>query len=157
MLYRSRLKVSLIFFIVLFTNFSFADGKKDEFISALLPQIQKAKVEVGGNAMNIPDSLVLAQAIHESMWGKSKLAKQKNNLFGIKKGKNYAKFGRYKDGIKYYLNTLITHNAYKSLRKHMGSNSITLVKYLDNYAEDPRYEVKLAKLIRDNNLMSFDS
>ena len=42
---------------------------------------------------NILASLTIAQAILESGWGTSKLAKNSNNLFGIKgKGKNYKTF-----------------------------------------------------------------
>ena len=39
----------------------------------------------------IPINLVIAQAIHESNWGKSRFAVEGNNLFGIKavEGEDY--------------------------------------------------------------------
>lgn len=142
-----------------FSSLSFADSSniKKDFISEVLPDIEKAKDDIGGIAVKIPASLVLAQAIHESGWGKSGMAKNRKNLFGIKRGKNYAKFVDFEAGIKYYLRTLSTHKAYKDFRKHLGSNSLTLLKYLDDYAQDPEYTRKLKKIINSNNLLVLDS
>ena len=157
MLYRQRIKILLILFIILFPLIAFASVKKPDFISTILPEIEKAKVEIGGDALKIPNSLVLVQAILESGRGTSSKAKSGNNFFGIKRGGNYARFNHYREGIKYYIITLMTHHAYKDLRKHFGSDSLTLIKHLGKYAEDPRYKEKMAKIIKSDNLMSFDS
>ncbi len=153
---QSKLYFILIFFIISHSNYSFAITSKEDFISKVLPAIQKAKDDIGGEASKIPESLVLAQAIHESSWGNSKLAKSKKNLFGIKKNSKYAKFHKLDDCVKYYLQTLLTHDAYKDFRGYLGSSSLILIKHMKNYAEDPKYTIKISKLIKVNNLRSFD-
>lgn len=148
----------MFFLMLILSDISFAgNGKKEDFISAILPKIEKAKDDVGGFAEDIPASLVLAQAIHESGWGTSDFARHRKNLFGIKRGKVYASFENVEGGIKYYLQTLSTHGSYKDLRKHIGSNSLSLLKHLGDYAADPGYTTKLRKIINDNNLLVYDS
>lgn len=156
---RQRYAVPTFLLMIIFSNVTFAitGNTKDDFISKVLPEIKKAKDDVGGIAGKIPVSLVLAQAIHESGWGNSRFAKHKKNLFGIKRGKDYAKFVNIEGGIKYYLQTLSTDDAYKGFRKHLGSGSLTLLKHLGDYAEDPEYATKLARIINVNHLLYFDS
>lgn len=80
----------------------------------------------------IPTSLALAQAASESAWGKSRFAKEANNLFGIwtydsskglkpKKRENGKKhfvrvFSNAGESVRYYMHLLNTHHAYKSMR-----------------------------------------
>ena len=53
-----------------------------EFFATIGPQASDAQRRTG-----IPASVTLAQAALESNWGKSKLATEGHNLFGIKAGK----------------------------------------------------------------------
>ncbi|MDP2396280.1 MAG: hypothetical protein Q8M44_05420, partial [bacterium] len=64
---RQRQIISILFFMIGFSSLSFADSSniKKDFISEVLPDIEKAKDDIGGIAVKIPASLVLAQAIHE--------------------------------------------------------------------------------------------
>jgi flagellum-specific peptidoglycan hydrolase FlgJ len=56
-------------------------GGPKEFLEKLGPAAQQASENVGNN---IPASVILAMAAWESGWGKSKLAAEHGNFFGIK-------------------------------------------------------------------------
>lgn len=56
-------------------------GGPKEFLEKLGPAAQQASQNVGNN---IPASVILAMAAWESGWGKSKLAAEHGNFFGIK-------------------------------------------------------------------------
>ena len=76
----------------------------------------------------IPTKMVATMAAAESGWGTSKLARNNNNLFGMKcsrrhcnsgsgKVKGYQHFDSVKEGVDAYVVNLNTHPAYKSFRK----------------------------------------
>ena len=76
----------------------------------------------------IPDSMVATMAAAESGWGTSKLARNNNNLFGMKCGKGrctngpgkvkgYSHFESVKESVDAYVVNLNTHAAYASFRK----------------------------------------
>lgn len=80
----------------------------------------------------VPVSLALAQAANESAWGKSRFAREGNNLFGIwtydesqgivprnrQPGKKHLvrRFDSIADSVRYYIFTLNSHPAYVELR-----------------------------------------
>jgi Bax protein len=80
----------------------------------------------------VPVSLALAQAANESAWGKSRFAREGNNLFGIwtyderqgivprkrSPGKKHLvrRFDSVADSVRYYMHTLNSHPAYAELR-----------------------------------------
>lgn len=72
----------------------------------------------------IPGSMVATMAAAESGWGTSKLARNNNNLFGMKcgsgkckGGSNYTHFESVKESVQAYAINLNTHPAYSSFRK----------------------------------------
>jgi Bax protein len=76
----------------------------------------------------IPDSMVATMAAAESGWGTSKLARNNNNLFGMKCGKGrctngpgkvkgYSHFESVEESVSAYVVNLNTHPAYSSFRK----------------------------------------
>lgn len=71
----------------------------------------------------IPDSMVATMAAAESGWGTSKIARNNNNLFGMKCSKcqgttkGYSQFDSVEQSIQAYVTNLNTHPAYHSFRK----------------------------------------
>lgn len=57
------------------------DGYRGDFLTELLPGVLEA-----ARVHRVPPSVTLAQAVLESGWGRSGLAKRAHNLFGVKAG-----------------------------------------------------------------------
>lgn len=114
----------------------------------------------------IPLSLVIAQAIHESNYGKSRFAKVAKNIFGIKAisgdeyvlslrtGKKVKKYYTWCESVEDYMELLLTSKHYKEFQKELINQWVVdtievnkLVDTLDLYAEDVYYKNKIKKLI----------
>jgi uncharacterized FlgJ-related protein len=142
-----------------FPSISIAKIGSQEFISSLLPEVSSAKKNVGGLAKNIPNSLIIAQAMLESGNGNSKLARKNNNLFGLKKGRNYGKFQSRSHCLEFYLRNYVSHKAYLEFRESIKGgvkDSIKLLSFLDSYAEDKSYKDLITGVILKNNLKYYD-
>lgn len=127
------------------------------FIEWITPQIEEAKEEMGEDAMQIPTSLIVAQAALESGWGKHPTAWERRNLFGIMRKKEIRSFSSYMDNIRFYLENLLEHRAYKSFRRYLGrTDSIGLVKHLGAYSENPEYHIRVTQIIRSHDLAKLD-
>ncbi len=63
------------------TTQDWPEDYRGDFLRALAPGALETAVEQG-----VPASVTLAQAIQESGWGRSGLARRHNNLFGVKSG-----------------------------------------------------------------------
>ncbi|MDA9315803.1 glucosaminidase domain-containing protein [Pseudomonadales bacterium] len=99
-----------------------APGALEEYVEQLL-----LRVDV------VPASLVIAQAAKESGWGSSRFAREGNNFFGIwcfnrgcgmtpanrDAGRHHevAMFDTVQEGVRYYVRTINSHNAYGTLRQ----------------------------------------
>jgi uncharacterized FlgJ-related protein len=114
----------------------------------------------------IPLSLVIAQAVHESNYGKSRFAKVAKNIFGIKAisgdeyvlslrtGKKVKKYYTWCESVEDYMDLLLTSKHYKEFQKELINQWVIdeievnkLVDKLDLYAEDVYYKDKIKKLI----------
>ena len=128
----------------------------------------------------IPASVTLAQAIHESSWGKGTLALNSNNHFGIKckadwAGKTYHKedddyvngklvkscFRHYPSVDASYTdhsNFLMENVRYAPLFQLNPKDYISWAKGLKScgYATDPKYATKLIRTIEDYQLYEYD-
>jgi flagellum-specific peptidoglycan hydrolase FlgJ len=85
--------------------------------------------------------IVLAQALLETGYFSSRVCKEYNNLFGLYDSKNreYFRFARWEDSVVAY-QRMIQY-------KYKGGNYFQFLKRI-GYAEDPRYLVKLAKVVK---------
>ncbi len=85
--------------------------------------------------------IVLAQALLETGYFSSRVCKEYNNLFGLYDSKNreYFRFARWEDSVVAY-QRMIQY-------KYKGGNYFLFLKRI-GYAEDPRYLVKLAKVVK---------
>ena len=103
----------------------------------------------------IPIILVLAQAIHESDWGKSRFAREGNNLFGIRALEKVKKYFTWCESVNDYMELLLTSYHYKEFQKELENQWFNdeidvnkLVDTLDLYAEDVYYKDKIKDVIK---------
>ena len=122
----------------------------------------------------IPASITLAQGLHESGYGKSKLTTEANNHFGIKCKEEW-------DGKKYFLDddapqecfrvydhaedSYADHSDFLITRsRYAGLFELPITDYKawatglksSGYATNPKYADILIKTIEDNNLTQYD-
>jgi Bax protein len=149
---------------------SFKYSNQEEFVQSLNSCIDMVNTSTPVNR-RIPRKMILGQAILETGWGTSRIAKQTNNLFGIKTFKDsiahahavkntkvmYRVFSTKCDSVREYYRLLNEHEAYykfRRLRTHLlvqdkHLDPIRLIRTLDNYSETPDYEERVIKVINE--------
>lgn len=124
-----------------------------------------AKVDV------IPPSLALAQAIEESGWGTSRIARQNNALFGqfgMDSGgdRDYRVFASMTEAVASYAHNLNTHRAYRELRQQRARmrrregeiDGWNLAGAMTSYSErGGDYVETIRSIMKDNRLEDFDA
>jgi LysM repeat protein len=154
-----------------------ADGWQREFILSIAPGARESQRRTG-----VPTSVTLAQAILESDWGRSKLTREANNLFGIKAQRGPGSAGTYEINTwEVYGGQNVTvfaaFRAYASLADSIADHgrwfhdnsryheALTVkhdpraFAYAINaagYATDPAYAPKLIRLMDRFNLYAYD-
>jgi len=158
----------------------------------LTPLFEKYNIEIDGELTLgdvdelllrcdiVPEALVLAQSANESAWGTSRFATKGNNFFGLwcfklgcgltprqrNEGAKHgvAKFDTVNQGVRRYVHTINTNNAYKQLRKvraklRTDNESITgsiLAEGLLRYSERGKaYVEEIQSMIRFNKLQRY--
>jgi len=118
----------------------------------------------------IPPSLALAQAIEESGWGTSRVARTQNALFGqfgesASGDWDYMSFATLDEAVASYMRNLNTHRAYRefrAIRSKMRSrqgeiDGWELAATLHRYSErGDDYVRGIHSIMRDNNLEAYD-
>ncbi len=116
----------------------------------------------------IPSSLALAQAIIESAWGNSRLAKNKNAYFGMIRKTSCAEYFKYSDirqSVIAYMDNLNKHKAYDRLRKlrkqerckGKGIEGISLAQGLGSYCTGGQYPKQIRNVIQKLCLGNLDT
>jgi len=147
-----------------------------DFFVAIGPQAADAQRRTG-----IPASVTLAQAALESNWGKSKLALDGHNLFGIKAGKawrgpvvlmptreylsgawhtvtaQWRKYPNWQASIEDHARFLLDNPRYvPALRLVDAPRQFARALQTCGYATDPAYAAKLHLIMDKHNLTRFD-
>jgi uncharacterized FlgJ-related protein len=172
--------ILLWMFIILFVVFSepaFGYTNNKEFIQS----VNKCADHLEKNIKKedrIPRKLLLAQAALESNYGRSRYAKEGNNLMGIYQFKNLhtgmtpsqnpnakfrvAKFRSKCHSIEYYMNLLNTKDSYVSFRNERLLQSKTRTndvnKYFNllyNYSTNPEYPQLLIRTHKEITALGF--
>lgn len=123
-------------------------------------------------------SVMLAQSILESDWGRSELSKEYNNYFGIKEVKkgegivfeteeyvegesgrymeNFKKYPSKKDSFLHYAKLLTEAKRYEKVKT--AKNYEEAIQYIieSGYATDPDYKNKVISVIEKYNLNKYD-
>ena len=137
-----------------------------EFVTSLNKCIQYLNFE-RPTFKQINTELIIAQAIVESDYGRSRFALEGNNLFGIrvwsKEGMLPLKqhesiewrvriFYHKCDSVKYYIEILNTKQVYAEFRKvrdwTLNRDPIKMAKALDSYSTNKEYEQKIVEVIQ---------
>lgn len=151
---------------------------EEKFIQSIVDSLK-------GQKLNILPSVTVAQAILESNWGKSSLAKEACNLFGIKASKDWTgqvykkqtkeqkptgevytitadfrKYGSYlesiKDHDKFFVSTPWRVQNYKKVLEAKNYKTQALALRECGYATDLNYGTKLIQLIERLGLQQYD-
>lgn len=151
----------------------YSTAYQGEFINELAGPAQN----LHGETQLFP-SIIIAQAILESDWGQSDLAKSANNLFGVKGEHNsqsvIMKTDEYIDGERITIDDQFKKydNVQQAMEDHLvflkGASYQPVLSATDyreaaialqagGYATDPRYADKLIELIEQFELNQYDS
>lgn len=152
--------------------------REEQFANSLMSQFRaKSYDNLLVRLKTHPTSLVLAQAVTESGWGRSRFALEGNNLFGIwstSTDKNSIKslycrddksvylkrYNNLAESIDHYFLTLGRHNAYKRfrLKRNDEVDVFELIETLSKYSESgDEYTLLLKKVILWNDLQKYDN
>ena len=153
-----------------FPDPTFHYTNQEEFVDRINQCVDKIESTITENNY-IPRNMLIAQSVLETGWGESDLAKDSNNLFGIKAFSNkvphrhakentdvmYRVFLNKCDSVKEYYRLLNTHEAYYKFRKYRSYalmndkevSPIVAVKTMDRYSETPDYAERVIEIIKD--------
>lgn len=154
-------------------------GSQNDFINSIVAGARESYEKY-----KVFPSLIIAQAIHESGWGKSGLATKGNNLFGIKADSRWQgakinmRTAEYTKGNKkYYINadfrkygsfneSVVDHGRFLSENQRYSKHGVFTAKTSSEqaqalqragYATDPNYASKLISTIKSYNLTQYDA
>lgn len=165
-----KVKNIIVIFLLLLTSNSFA--QKKELITTYI-NTYKALAIAEMKRTGVPAAITLAQGIHESGAGNSKLVLESNNHFGIKcksnwtgesvrhdddeKSECFRKYPLPEQSYKDHSDFLKNGQRYASLFSLDPADYKGWAKGLKNagYATNPKYPEVLIKLIEDYNLQDF--
>jgi len=116
--------------------------------------------------LRVPYEMIIGQAALESGWGTSRFATEGNNLFGIRTWKETSThllpmgvekwpgwgvkvFASKCDSVKYYVDLLNNHSAYKNFRtlREQTKDSMQLIKTLDKFSTTKDYDKRVIRMI----------
>jgi hypothetical protein len=149
-------------------------GRRGRFLRAVA-----APAILTGKTHRIPPSITIAQAIHESGWGRSSLARKNHNLFGMKAttaqaGVSYPTleytesgvrverarfrvFSSHAESLQEHARLLAHSPRYAAARPHAQSWPAYLSAIAPTYATDPRYPRQITLLIERYGLDRWDA
>ncbi len=99
----------------------------------------------------IPKELVVAQAVIETGWGKSRFANESNNLFGIQSG--LKEFKTKCDSVADYIriiNEVPAYAEFREMRQDGITDALLLARTLKKWAVDPNYTDLIEDVIQHN-------
>lgn len=148
-----------------------------DFRQAYIEDTEKMAVRIA-RKNNILPSVMLAQSILESNWGRSELSKEYNNYFGIKAVKkdqgvvfeteeyvdgesgrymeNFKKYSSKRESFEHYAKLLSTAKRYEKVKT--AKNYKEAAQYIKEggYATDPSYADKIISVVEKYELDKYD-
>lgn len=140
----------------------FPDGSQGDFLHELAPSVLLAARE-----SSVPPSVTLAQAILESGWGRSAVAREANNLFGMKAsraepgyapngGSRYKVYASWEDSLRAHNELLATSPRYAAARPHADDWGAFLRAIAPVYAASRSYVRLISDLVVRYDLDRWD-
>lgn len=152
--------------------------EKQDFLNLVSPLVMQENERRGKPLFA---SVVIAQAILETGWGKSQMMMKSHAIFGIKatttwKGKVYSSitkecydgvknvnikacfraYDSYEESIKDYFTLICESKRYKKALNQKSQYDCIFEIKSAGYATDPKYVSSIMKIIADNDLISYD-
>jgi Bax protein len=146
-------------------RFEYSNDK--EFISSLTNCINYLNFDIP-RRQRVNTELIIAQAIVESDYGRSRFAREGHNLFGIRVWSREGMlpllqpssidwrvriFKNKCESVKYYIEILNTKRVYAEFRRvreiTINREPIALAKTLDNFSTNKQYEKHVIEVIRN--------
>lgn len=138
------------------------EGAQGEFLRELAPAALLAARDTA-----VPPSVTLAQAILESGWGRSAVAREANNLFGMKAGRSqpgyapnggnrYQIFESWEQSLRAHNELLSTSSRYAAARLHVDDWSAFLRAIAPIYASSRSYVRLVSDLVKRYDLDRWD-
>ncbi len=148
-----------------------------DFRQAYIEDTEKMAVRIA-RKNNILPSVMLAQSILESNWGRSELSREYNNYFGIKAVKkdqgvvfeteeyvdgesgrymeNFKKYSSKRESFEHYAKLLSTAKRYEKVKT--AKNYKEAAQYIKEggYATDPSYADKIISVVEKYELDKYD-
>lgn len=171
--------LGIVFFMGLLIN-SVAERRAQEeqnYRQAYIAETEKLAVKVAKKYDLLP-SVMIAQSILESNWGRSELSQEYNNYFGIKAVKknegivfeteeyvdgqsgsymeNFKKYSSKKESFDHYGKLLSTAKRYKKVKTTKNYREAAKFIKEAGYATDPAYADKIISVIEKYGLNKYD-
>ncbi len=149
------------------------DDHRRAFLVAVAPQALQSAVD-----HCVPPSVTIGQAVLESGWGRSGLAKKHNNLFGVKAGRGkgvamgtteyeqgrakkrrerFATYDHWGASLDHHGRLLGQDDRYADAREHWDHWPLFLQTIAPVYATDPQYVKRVEQLVYSYRLDEFDA
>jgi hypothetical protein len=148
-------------------------GYRRDFLTSIVPAALES-----ARSHRLPPSVIVAQAVLESGWGRSTLASQHHNLFGVKAGPtqtaaslptleatahgvkiiraSFRTFSTKLESIQAHGALIAKDDRYLAAREHSGNWRQFLVELAPIYASDPAYAGQITLLINRYGLDRWD-
>lgn len=132
------------------TAADWSDSARTRFLRSIAPQVLAAAVTEG-----VLPSLLLAQAAHESGWGKSRIARELDNLFGHTQGDGWRVYPSWAASVAAHARLLGRSDRYAASRSASDWRR-ALGALAPHYAEDPEYAQRVGSMIRQWRMDRWD-
>lgn len=147
------------FFLIILSGNAYSCNNEYVYTMYSIIQEQRSKLD-SIVTKKMPNSIVLAQAILETGYGKSRAARIQNNHFGMSSQNGIMTYDSVEQNVEAYFDNLSNHNAYNNLRNILEQdedNLQTIINsYASYYAEDPHYSNKVLRVINSCELTYYD-
>jgi flagellum-specific peptidoglycan hydrolase FlgJ len=164
-----KVRLIVVSLVLLFLTTVVGNSTDQDFRENFLGSMNKCYLEYykkNPGSIIVPSRFVIAIAIHESNWGRSRIAQVSNNLYGMKTTSNdpahfvyalagshikLAKYDNRCDSVRDFINLMTRDKRYSNVSKYFAKARVLNYKYVLDlmpvYYEDPTWPAKVLNII----------